>query len=105
MTLPESGWRTLAREATLELSLDRIEDPEWLPANLRHDPAWITELEGQKPSAVHVGAFRQVMQAHEVALVQKICAPVMRWLGYEPISVSGIWLPLQRVRNYLKRHA
>jgi hypothetical protein len=102
---PREWLEDFAREAALELSLNRIDDPEWLPAHLRHDPTWVTELEEQKPSALHVGAFRQIMKAHEIALVQKICAPIMRWIGYEPISVSAIWLPLQRVRDYLKRRA
>ena len=105
---PREALQALARKTGLELSPDRIEAPEWLCADLRHDPAWITELEGQKPSPAHVGAFKQVMQPDEVALVEEICAPLMRWLGYE---LSGVGLPTDerlpakkdKERTYLQR--
>ena len=99
---PKQWLEELALKAGLEVSLDRIENPEWLAAHLRHELAWISELEGQKPSAVHVGAFNQVLRAHELVLVEKDCQHVMSMMGYEPISERNKW-SIKRGKDYLER--
>ena len=39
---PRETLQTLVRNTRLELSLDRIDRPTWLPANARHQTSWIT---------------------------------------------------------------
>ncbi len=96
----------LARKTGLPLSLERIDAMEWLEAESRHDPAWITELEEKGPSAASVDAYKTVMRPSEIALTEEICAPLMAWAGYEsatPRMSSAGWgltrLPRALVRR------
>ena len=82
----EGRIQALAQDAGLEFSLDRIEHLTWLPADARHQGSWITPLEGQKPSAESIGAFKRVLRSDEVALVQKICEPIMKRFAYRPVQ-------------------
>jgi hypothetical protein len=85
---PRETLEALGRETGLELSVDRIESPVWLERDARHEPAWITELEGQKPSPASIGSFRRVLRPDEVAIVQKICSPIIKLFGYEANGTS-----------------
>ena len=86
----EGRFERLAQDAGLEFSLDRIEHPAWLAADARHQASWITPLEGQKPSAKSIGAFKRVLRRDEVALVQKICEPIMKRFAYPPVQTPPI---------------
>lgn len=103
VTKPRETLEALARVTGLALSLDRIEEPVWLDAEARHDAAWISELEGQKPSAASVGACKTVMRPRELALIEQICAPVMVWAGYNR-STSQLmppeWGPASLARSF-----
>ena len=106
VTKPRETLADLARETGLPLSLERIDTMEWLEAESRHDPAWITELEEKGPSAASVGAYKTVMRPSEIALTEEICAPLMAWAGYEsamPRISSAGWglarLPRALVRR------
>jgi hypothetical protein len=81
---PARVLRTLANVTGLTLSLDHIDSPVWLEAEARHEEAWISPLENQKPSTESVGAYREVMRPREIALIERICTPVMSFGGYEP---------------------
>ena len=59
---PRRAVQVLARDAGFEFSLDRIEHLTWLAADARHQASWITQLEGQKPSAESIGAFKRAAQ-------------------------------------------
>jgi hypothetical protein len=83
---PRKALQELARETGLALSLDRIDNPVWLAAEARHEASWITELEGQKPSSARVGSFKRVLRANEIAVVQKICEPILKRFGYSPVE-------------------
>jgi Sulfotransferase family len=83
---PKASLDALAREAGLELSLDRIEQLEWLEAKARHEATWITELEGGGASPASIGSFERVLTGEEVAIVQEICSPLMSQFGYTPIE-------------------
>jgi hypothetical protein len=105
-TRPRETLQALARRAGLELSLDRIDSPEWLEAEARHDAPWISELEGRKPTPASVGTYKSVMRPREVALIEEICAPYMAWAGYErssPRSTRAEWSPGRIARNLLGR--
>ena len=80
---PAEALQALSREAGLDLRLDQRENPAWLPAEARHDPAWITTLEGGQPSPDSIGIFRRVLRRDEIATVEQICAPVFDQFGYE----------------------
>ena len=90
---PRKTLQTLVQNTRLELSLDRIDRPTWLPADARHQSSWITPLEGQKPSAESVGSFKRVLRSGEVALVQRICEPIMERFAYLPLQspVKRLW--------------
>ena len=81
---PKRSLQTLGRDTGLELSLDRIEDAAWLDATVRHDAAWIGELEGAKPSPASIGSFKRVLLGEEVAIVQRVCQPIMSQFAYTP---------------------
>ena len=83
---PKASLAALAREAGLELSLDRIEQLAWLDAEARHEESWITELEDAGASPASVGSFERVLSGDEVAMVQEICKPIMSQFGYAPVD-------------------
>jgi hypothetical protein len=83
---PRGSLQTLARDTGLELSLDRIEQPVWLDAQARHEASWITELEGAQTSPASIESFKRVLSDEEVAVVQKICKPIMSQFGYTPVA-------------------
>jgi hypothetical protein len=85
---PQATLELLSRDSGLALAYDRIEDPVWLAADARHDPAWVSELEGRKPSADSVGAFKTVLERPEIKIVQQTCATLMEQFGYEPVSTE-----------------
>jgi hypothetical protein len=86
---PAKVLQALANATGLKLSLDRIDNPVWLEAEARHEEAWISPLEEQKPSTESVGAYRDVMRSREIALIEQICASVMSFGGYEPSSLPA----------------
>jgi hypothetical protein len=86
---PAKTLQAIASATGLKLSLDRIDNPVWLEAEARHEEAWISPLEEQKPSAESVGAYRTAMRPREIALIEQICAPVMNFAGYEPSSLPA----------------
>ena len=92
---PQRTLETLGRQAGLDLSFDLLSEPSWLPADARHQQAWITELEGQKPSAASVGSYRSVLRPSDVIFVEAICEDFMVWAGYER---SGL-LPATRPKR------
>ena len=51
--------------------------PRWLDAPARHEAAWISELEGAKPSPASIGSFKRMLLGEEIAVVQNICEPIM----------------------------
>jgi len=81
---PKASLQALGRDTGLKLSLDRIEDAAWLDAPARHEAAWISELEGAKPSPANIGSFKRVLLGEEVAIVQRVCEPIMRQFAYAP---------------------
>lgn len=81
---PKASLQALGRDAGLKLSLDRIEDAAWLDAPARHEAAWISELEGAKPSPASIGSFKRVLLDEEVAVVQRVCQPIMSQFAYTP---------------------
>jgi Sulfotransferase family len=83
---PKGSLEALARDAGLEMHLDRIERPVWLDAEARHEASWITELEGAEASPASIGSFKWVLTGEEVAMVQEICKPIMSQFGYAPIE-------------------
>lgn len=87
-TDPRAALQRLSHDAGLELSYDRIDEPLWLTADARHDPAWVSELEGQKPNPASVGAFKSVMERAEIKILQRVCEPLMRRFDYEPVSTE-----------------
>ncbi len=106
VTKPRETLAELARETGLPLSPDRIDTMEWLEAESRHDPAWITELEEKGPSAASVGAYKTVMRPSEIALTEEICAPLMAWAGYEsamPRISSAGWGLTRLPRTLVRR--
>lgn len=89
---PKSTLKALGRDTGLKLSLDRIEDATWLDAPARHDQAWISELEGAKPSPASIGSFKRVLLGEEIAIVQRVCQPIMSQFAYAPtdnVEVQG----------------
>jgi hypothetical protein len=89
VTKPRETLAELAHQSGLPLSLDRINNPEWLEAEARHEASWISELEEKRPSAASVGAYRTVMRPNEIALTERICAPMMTWAGYERSTLGA----------------
>lgn len=83
---PKASLQALGRDAGLKLSLDRIEDAAWLDAPARHEAAWISELEGAKPSPASIGSFKRVLLDEEVAVVQRVCQPIMSQFAYAPTN-------------------
>jgi len=81
---PKGCLQALGRVTGLNLSLDRIEDAAWLDAPARHEAAWISKLEGAKPSPASIGSFKQVLLGEEVAVVQRVCQPIMSQFAYAP---------------------
>ena len=103
---PAKTLQTLASATGLKLSLDRIDNPVWLEAEARHEEAWISPLEEQKPSTESVGAYRDVMRPREIALIEQICAPVMSFGGYEPSSspaTGALTGPMKLARDVMNR--
>jgi protein-tyrosine sulfotransferase len=95
---PREALQVLARDTGLALSLDRIDKPVWLEADVRHQASWVTELEGQKPSPASIGSFKRVLSAQEVAIVKNICGPIMKRFGYAsevPSPRSRHWLTVK----------
>lgn len=106
VTKPTETLEALARDIGLELSLACIDSPVWLEAEARHEPAWTSELEGQRPSPASVAVYQTIMQPREVALIEQICAPFMAWAGYERSALQFIpweWTPLKIVRAIFRR--
>lgn len=98
---PKATLKALGRDTGLKLSLDRIEDAAWLDAPARHDQAWISELEGAKPSTASIGSFKRVLLGEEVAIVQRVCQPIMSQFAYAPtddVEVKG-W---GRIKRFLR---
>ena len=81
---PKACLQALGRDTGLKLSLDGIEDAAWLDAPVRHEAAWISELEGAKPSPASIGSFKRVLLGEEVAIVQRVCQPIMSQFAYTP---------------------
>jgi len=80
---------TLARlgAATgLPFHVPNLTEMTWLPAHNRHNESWITELEERAPSTESVGNFAKLLSTGEIALVESLCAGVMRKFGYAPVS-------------------
>lgn len=105
-TRPRETLEGLARDTGLSLSLDRIDSPEWLQADARHDASWISELEGKGPSSDSVGAYASFMRPREVALLEEICGPYMSWAGYQraiPPRIRPAWSPGTLARSALSR--
>ncbi len=103
---PAKTLQNLASVTGLSLSLDRIDTPDWLEAEARHDKAWISPLEEGRPSTESVGTYKSVMRPREVALIEQICAAEMRLGGYEPSSQqpsSAVEAPRRFARNLLGR--
>jgi hypothetical protein len=86
---PAKVLQDLASTTGLRLSLDRVDNPVWLKAEARHEEAWTSPLEEQKPSTESVGAYRDEMRPREIAIIEQICAPVMSFAGYEPSSLRA----------------
>ena len=85
---PKGTLRALADETGLQISYEKLSNLNWLAPEARHDPTWVSDLEGQNVNPANVGAFRDVMERSEIKIVQKICAGVMADFGYEPISTD-----------------
>jgi hypothetical protein len=85
---PKGTLRALAEETGLQISYEKLSNLNWLAPEARHDPTWVSDLEGQNVNPANVGAFRDVMERSEIKIVQKICAGVMADFGYEPISTD-----------------
>jgi Sulfotransferase family len=102
---PRATLEALSRDSRLELSYNRIDEPVWLAADARHDPAWVSELEGRKPSPDSVGAFKTVMELPEIKIVQQTCATLMERFGYDPVSTERPPPPTVagRLRRFVKR--
>jgi len=101
-TRPRETLETLGRESALALSLEHLDAPAWLESDARHDAAWISELEGQRPSPVSVGAYRKILRPREIALIEQICAPVMAWAGYDDSASATLpreWGPTNLARG------
>ena len=62
---PKGSLEALARDAVLEVSLDRIDRPVWLDAQARHEASWISELEGAEASPSSIGSFKRVLNGEE----------------------------------------
>jgi Sulfotransferase family len=106
VTKPQETVAEFKRVTGLPLCLERIHAMEWLEAESRHDPAWITELEEKGPSAASVGAYKTVMRPSEIALTEEICAPLMAWAGYEsamPRISSAGWSLARLPRALVRR--
>jgi hypothetical protein len=84
-TDPNAVLERVSRDTGLKFSYSQIDTPVWLAADARHDPAWISDIEGQKPNPASVGAFRSVMERAEIKKIQRLCEPLMRQFDYEPV--------------------
>jgi sulfotransferase family protein len=98
---PKRCLQALGRVTGLKPSLDRIEDAAWLDAPARHEAAWISELEGAKPSPASIGSFKRVLLGEEVAVVQRVCQPIMSQFAYTPTDdvELGRW---GRIRRFFR---
>lgn len=106
VTKPKDTLADLARVTDLQLALDRIDSMEWLEAESRHDPAWITELEEKGPSSASIGSYKTVMLPNEIAQIEEVCAPFMTWARYEsalPVVSSESWGLAERFRALVRR--
>ena len=88
---PKACLQALGRDTGLKLSLDGIEDAAWLDAPVRHQAAWISELEGAKPSPASIGSFKRMLLGEEVAIVQRVCQPIMSQFAYTPTDDVELW--------------
>lgn len=88
---PKACLQALGRDTGLKLSLDGIEDAAWLDAPVRHQAAWISELEGAKPSPASIGSFKRMLLGEEVAIVQRVCQPIMSQFAYTPTDDVEPW--------------
>jgi hypothetical protein len=103
---PKNSLQVLARDAGLDLTLDRIDRPVWLDAEARHETSWVTELEGAEASTASIGSFKRVLTGEEVAMVQEICEPIMSQFGYKPVETPrrrGRFLGLGQLRPGRRR--
>jgi hypothetical protein len=103
---PEQILEALACESGLALDIKRVDNPMWLNAEARHEPSWISELEGKKASPTSVGAYRTVMRPDEIALVEQVCGAIMVWGGYEksfPSADRGVDTIARGLLNRLRR--
>ena len=82
---PEEAIQELARNTGLEIFLEKMANPVWLPAEIRHNPAWTTSLDGGKPSPARVRAFERVLQPIEIRTVERVCTRIFDPLGYERV--------------------
>ena len=69
------GWPALDLRKALEV-------PEWLDAKLRHQPSWISELEGGAPSNASVGRFATVLSKKELEFVEAQCSAMIEKFHY-----------------------
>jgi hypothetical protein len=96
---PEKTIQDLADEAGLQISLEKLADPAWLAAEMRHDPVWTTCIEGGQPLPDRVGAFEKVLRPMEIRVVERICSQVFDALGYArvyPPYSEPKWVTLAR---------
>jgi hypothetical protein len=95
---PKASLEALGGETGLTLSLDRIEEAAWLDAPARHEAAWISELEGGRPSPASIGSFKRVLEGEEIAVVQRVCRPIMSQFAYTPTDdvEPGRWARFTR---------
>jgi hypothetical protein len=96
---PKACLQALGRDTGLKLCLDGIEDAAWLDAPVRHQAAWISELEGAKPSSASIGSFKRMLLGEEIAIVQRICGPIMSQFAYAPTDdvEPGQWGRFTRI--------
>jgi hypothetical protein len=80
----------LAGSTGLDLPEVGVGGLAWLETEARHKSSWVSELEGQAPSDASVGSYRRLLWPHETAAIEYLCAPYMRWAGYEA-SVERTW--------------
>jgi hypothetical protein len=103
---PEQTLKTLAGDSGLALDIKRLDNAMWLDPEARHEPSWISELEGKEASPASVGAYRLVLRPDEIAMVEQICEAIMVWGGYErsfPSADRGFATIARGLLNRLRR--
>jgi len=91
----------VARKCGLSVRQEDMEVLEWAPEGERHQPAWVTELEGRPPSSREVGKFRRVLSTREIARVEWICGSELIRYGYVPYAPAAKWNRLRRLKHRL----